>query len=136
MNVWICIYRYFKSSNNVVYQKELLKMDVYFENQWIGNAGLQSASRIDFYTSHKVNDEVRGYLIYDNGNWKLVKPSIIGTSDIIEKIALILESPHKDEYVSNSNPPNPVRPANGNKYGTAGYAINHFIVNRNWINNL
>ena len=112
-------------------------MDIYFNNALIGTTTVQCSvtlpKRIDYYTSHKVNDEVRGYLIY-NGAWSLVATSSVQRNWKIKKIALILESPHKDEYQQNSFTPK--GPAKGISYGTAGYSIDHFLANRKWVNTM
>ena len=86
-------------------------------------------NRIDYYTFHRVTDEVRGYLVY-NGAWSFIPPSAVQQCFEIKKLALILESPHKDEYHQNCFIP--IGPARG----VTGIKIERFIVNRKWTNNL
>lgn len=83
---------------------------------------------IDFLTSQKVNDEVRGYLIYNGAGWDfslIQKNNIINITKkkTIKRIALILESPHKLEYDHSSSPPSPIKPAQG----STGARINKYI---------
>ena len=52
-------------------------MNIYFNNALIGTTTVQCSvtlpNRIDYYSSHKVNDEVRGYLVFD-GTWNFIPP--------------------------------------------------------------
>lgn len=83
------------------------------------------------FTGKKIFDEVRGYLVYLNSNWIFIGfAQIKQFGDIaIKKLALVLESPHKDEFDQYSNP---LRPANGK----TGYRINNKITSRNAIVNI
>lgn len=74
-----------------------------------------SANNINaiFSFANKVEDDIRGYVVYVNNSWEFVgvseyncKYNCIDT----KKIALVLESPHIDEYTTNYVP---IRPANG-----------------------
>lgn len=112
-------------------------MDIYFNNTLIYHTTVQCSvtlpKRIDYYTAHKVNDEVRGYLVFD-GTWNFIPPCSVQKTFKIQKLALILESPHINEYQPNSFIP--IGPARGTKHGTAGYSIDHYLVNRPWIQGL
>ena len=74
-------------------------------------------------SAKKVKDEQRGYLIFNGVEWVFVNRYTY-TNRIkkqeIEKIVLVLESPHKDEYDTNYDP---IRPANG----ATGVAIESYI---------
>lgn len=84
-------------------------MDIYWNKNKIGQTNLYNNFKIDFDNSLNVNDETRGYLIYKNGIWNFIGVAQYQGKQF-EKIALILESPHKDEYSSKYVP---LRPANG-----------------------
>lgn len=83
------------------------------------------------FSGKKVLDEVRGYLVYVNSNWVFIGISQIQQfkTFIIKKLALILESPHKDEFDQYNNP---LRPANGK----TGHKINNKICSRSSITSL
>lgn len=91
---------------------------------WTTN--LNTSVSIDFDSFKKVHNEIRGYLVCISNKWVF-----IGTNQYfqfqnkksLKKIALVLESPHKDEYDSNYNP---LRPANGK----TGKKINHKLAAR------
>ena len=107
------------------------EMDVILNNSVVGqvNGPLQS---VIFDTKDAVHDEIRGYLVYVNSNWSFVGPtqySIQYNNETIKKLALVLESPHKDEYDNNFVP---LRPANGK----TGNSINTKICSRGFISNL
>ena len=70
---------------------------------------------VSFWTHQKVNDELRGYIIKIDCKWAFISPLKYlilrnGHYSELKKIALILESPHKDEYDFDEMP---LRPANG-----------------------
>ena len=77
------------------------------------------------FTGKNVQDEKRGYLIFINGNWAFVGPNQTRNLNVqnIEKLALVLESPHIDEFDTNGNP---LRPANGK----TGLKINTLLAKR------
>lgn len=116
-------------------------MDIFFNNRKVATVPPSPSSsytialpnRIDYYTSHKVNDEVRCYLVFNNV-WTTQYPSNVQKTYEIKKLSLILESPHINEYQPNSFIP--IGPARGIKHGTAGYSIDHYLVNRPWIQQL
>lgn len=65
-----------------------------------------------FSNNEKVNDETRGVLTYSQNNWFFISvPQYISlkSQKQIQRLVLLLESPHKDEYQNNQ----PIRPANG-----------------------
>lgn len=87
---------------------------------------------INFTNKQKVLDEIRGYLIYDNNSWCFVGCNqylFMQRSQPFNKLALILESPHKDEYSPKFTP---LRPANGK----TGENINLKLHTRSFIQNL
>ncbi|WP_298527971.1 hypothetical protein [uncultured Ruminococcus sp.] len=101
-------------------------------------SGVPQQYIITYNASEKTPDDVRGYLVY-NGNWNFYKMNQYTPPDDYKKLALILESPHTDEYSINGviqRTPNglliPQRPANG----FAGDQIDKFIQNRPWVNSL
>lgn len=118
-------------------------MDVYEGNILLGavkqysNVPVQTS--ISFMTSEKVSDDIRGYLGF-NSTWHFYSPKqYTPKNNDHKKLALILESPHKDEYRINNvlqKTANeqliPQRPANG----FAGVQIDNFIQNRPWIKHL
>ena len=77
---------------------------------------------IDF-ANHKVNDEIRGYIYFHNGRFifQYKKPKLNKKIEI-KRIALVLESPHKDEFDIYYNPLHPTN-------GLTGKKINNKIVN-------
>lgn len=115
-------------------------MDIYEGENWVGYVNQYSGKIITYTVSEKVLDDIRGYLVF-NDNWHFYKKyQDTPTINCKKKLALVLESPHKDEYRINKvlqrNPNNgtliPQRPANG----FAGDQIDHFIQNRPWIKRL
>lgn len=103
-------------------------------------SGVPLQKNITYTVSEKVSDDIRGYLVF-NGNWHFYKKNQYSSAEgHKKKLALVLESPHKDEYRINKvlqRTPNngaliPQRPANG----FAGNQIDHFIQNRPWIKRL
>lgn len=67
---------------------------------------------IMFSKNEKVNDEVRGVLVYGGNDWFFISvPQYIAlkSTKSLKRIGLLLESPHKDEYLNNQ----PISPANG-----------------------
>ena len=106
-------------------------LDDFDQNNTASNFNLRLPSDIYFWQHQKVNDEVRGYIVQRNGdddgdgdgdnNSEMEFISCFSfESDFsslskmkntkMVKVALILESPHKDEYSTNYTP---IRPANG-----------------------
>jgi len=87
---------------------------------------------IFFWHHLKVNDEVRGYIVQRDSEWEFISCYSYenyflslpknGTYKIV-KVALILESPHIDEYSTNYMP---IRPANGQ----TGQRIEEHIVEK------
>ena len=104
-------------------------MDIYLNNTFLTSTKLPvSIQRVDFYDIQRVADELRGYLIFNNGSWHFIGQSqfmlmYAGTIEAVHKIALILESPHKDEYDKQFHP---IRPANGK----TGAKISSNLANR------
>lgn len=101
-------------------------MRVVLDGQFVGTVTEGRLPKVVFNTADAVQDEVRGYLVYNNG-WTFCdvqqyKPTY---NKKLKKLALILESPHKDEYDNNFKP---VRPANGR----TGNNICTKIYNRNF----
>ncbi len=88
-------------------------------NIFKSKSGIQNAT-VSFSGNDKVMDEPRGFLKCVNGQWVFY-----GLSQIVpkktENMAIILESPHKDEFSSTGIP---LRPANG----ITGYKINLLLV--------
>lgn len=67
---------------------------------------------ITFSSNEKVNDEIRGVLVFSGSNWFFISVSqyiALKSSKPLKRIGVLLESPHKDEYQNGL----PVRPANG-----------------------
>jgi hypothetical protein len=90
-------------------------MYIYFNRQQIKSTSYFQGQSAHFYSAHQVRDEVRGYLVWQSGIWNFVlHQNYTPGNKSIKKIALLLESPHKDEYTTNFVP---IRPANG-KTGT------------------
>lgn len=94
----------------------------------------QSPYPIDFLTSPKVNDKVRGYLIYNGTDWDFILPQtykmIKGYNERKRKnLALILESPHKNEYDKVGNIYVPIAPA----MGETGVKLRGAITKRKFI---
>lgn len=71
-------------------------------------SGIPNATVI-FSNNEKVIDEPRGFLKYVNSQWVFYGLSQI-TPKAFEKMVIVLESPHKDEFSSMGVP---IRPANG-----------------------
>lgn len=71
-------------------------------------SGIQNATVI-FSKNEKVMDEPRGFLKYVNSQWVFYGLYQI-TPKAFEKMVIVLESPHKDEFSSMGVP---IRPANG-----------------------
>ena len=72
-----------------------------------------NSNTVVFNNGDNVVDEVRGYLVFQNNDWVLIGVAQFQSNykkRKKEKIALILESPHKDEFSANYVP---IRPANG-----------------------
>jgi hypothetical protein len=101
-------------------------MNVFFDNiditngKPVVNQNIILPDQIYFWTHQKVNDEVRGYVVYEK-KWKFLscdefmkyfsKLNSKRQNNLkIMKVALILESPHINEYDSDYKP---IRPANG-----------------------
>lgn len=74
---------------------------------------------VSFSSNDKVMDEPRGFLKCANDQWVFYGLSQI-MPEKTENMAIILESPHKDEFSSTGIP---LRPANG----IMGYKINLFL---------
>lgn len=84
---------------------------------------------VSFNLQDSVYDEVRGYLVWQNNSWNFIGAAQYNSYSYnkqCRKIALILESPHKDEYSENYVP---LRPANGK----TGNNINKKLSNRPYI---
>lgn len=77
---------------------------------------------ITFSSADRVQDELRGWLYYTK-DWIFVGINQIKKPKIFKRLALVLESPHKDEYDINNNP---LRPANGR----TGIKINQKLATR------
>ena len=85
-------------------------------------------NQICFDLQDAVHDEIRGYLVYQNSCWNFVGVNqylAYPHNEHYQKLALILESPHKDEY---SDGYIPLRPANGR----TGSNINKKLSNRSF----
>lgn len=82
-------------------------MDILINNVLYDQINLYSNITVDFQ-NRRVNDEIRGYIYFYNNSWTFVysKPNHVN----IKKVAIILESPHKDEFDIYYNP---LHPANG-----------------------
>ena len=76
-------------------------------------------STVVFTSNARVMDEPRGFLKYDNNQWVFYGLSQINPATF-EKLALVLESPHKNEF---SPVGIPLRPANG----ITGNKINNLL---------
>lgn len=76
-------------------------------------------STVVFNSNARVLDEPRGFLKYDNNQWVFYGLSQINP-ETFEKLALVLESPHKNEF---SPVGIPLRPANG----ITGNKINNLL---------
>lgn len=93
--------------------RRLIILNIYLNGTIVGNVTHNQNLNILFDATNKVEDEIRGYLVKINNNWEFV-----GVSEYknkynrfsLLKVALILESPHKDEF---TNTYVPIRPANG-----------------------
>lgn len=90
-------------------------MYIYFNGQQIKSTSYFQGQSAHFYSAHQVQDEVRGYLVWQSGIWNFIlHQNYTPGNKSMEKNALLLEPPHKDEYTTNFLP---IRPANG-KTGT------------------
>lgn len=89
-------------------------MQISLNNKILINTLLLPKKKVNFCTVQRVADEIRGYLVYKKRQWHFIGPSqfeYMYAGDIeLQKIAFILESPHKDEYDDQFHP---IRPANG-----------------------
>lgn len=88
-------------------------------------SGIQNATVI-FSNNEKVMDEPRGFLKYVNSQWVFYGLSQI-TPKAFEKMVIVLESPHKDEFSSAGVP---IRPANGVTGSKINLLLAHIINNR------
>ena len=89
-------------------------------------------NNLNYYSTDRVKDEVRGFLYFDSKNNKWVFCGLFQkklSSNKIENLVLLLESPHKDEYDIYGNP---LRPANGR----TGTNINNLFAKQINNNNL
>lgn len=87
---------------------------------------------INFRANKIVQDGIRGYLVYNNYIWSflnIAQYNMFSNKSNIQKLALVLESPHKNEY---DNFYNPLGPANGK----TGVNIDSKIQNRPFVSNL
>lgn len=104
-------------------------MDIYLNNNLVAKTSINGTTPVYFQQQKRVQDEVRGYLIYNYPNWSFVGCYQLLSKNNVKRVALILESPHKDEYDSNDNP---LRPANG----LTGTKINNGLQKRAFVNAL
>ena len=79
-----------------------------------------------FSNNEKVMDEPRGFLKYFNGQWVFYGLSQIAAK-AFEKMVIVLESPHKDEFSSAGVP---IRPANGVTGSKINLRLDKIINNR------
>lgn len=79
-----------------------------------------------FSNNEKVVDEPRGFLKYVNSQWVFYGLSQI-TPKAFEKMVIVLESPHKDEF---SPAGVPIRPANGVTGSKINLRLDKIINNR------
>ena len=68
-----------------------------------GNSNQVETANVDLWQI--INDQIRGYYSWNGHTWECV-PKPVNKAFI--KIALILESPHKDEFDNNFNPLSPL----------------------------
>lgn len=88
--------------------------------------------QVSFELQNAVQDEIRGYLVFQKGIWNFIGVNQYGayqSKKQCKRLALILESPHKDEYSDNHVP---LRPANGK----TGNSINKKLSSRGFLHNL
>ena len=108
-------------------------MDIILDNVLISTIQANSqVSQMLFFRKDAVHDELRGYLVHNSNSWSFIgvhQYHMHLNKKINKKLALVLESPHKNEYDSNFIP---LRPANGK----TGNNINTKICGRNFINGL
>ncbi len=102
-----------------------VKMDVCFNSKTMSTKNAMDSNKkrcvkkekfanllITFSSNEKVNDEIRGVLVYSGSNWFFISVSqytALRSSKPLKRIGVLLESPHKDEYQNGL----PIRPANG-----------------------
>ena len=108
-------------------------MDIIFNNMIVGKVlankskiinSLNLPLSINFKSaSDKVDDEIRGYLVYNGIDWIFHLSSKYNPKTEFKKIALILESPHEKEYDRSKIPPTPIAPAQG----STGIRIRRYI---------
>lgn len=107
-------------------------MIVTYDGKTIGVVACQYLNKIEFHSNQKVQDEIRGYLVYRNKKWHFIGRAQFESeySDkSYKKLSLILESPHKDEYDEHYQP---LRPANGR----TGKNINLKLAQRDFVQHL
>ena len=69
---------------------------------------------------------MRGYLVWHSGNWRFILGQFNTLNNkAIKKIALLLESPHKDEYTPQFTP---VGPAQGKTGTNIANKIHHKLI--------
>ncbi len=113
-------------------------MQIQLNGEEIGNIASEYQCDVVNFTSDKiVHDEIRGYLIWNDNEWDFVLPctyKIIKEcrNKDVKKIALILESPHKDEYDRVGSDFIPVAPA----MGQTGIKIRGGLTKRPFISHL
>lgn len=106
-------------------------MDIFLNGSFLKTVN-GSLSQVSFNLQDSVQDEVRGYLVYQNSIWSFIgifQYAVSMCKKQCKKLALILESPHKDEY---SDSYVPLRPANGK----TGNNINQKLSNRAFVRKL
>lgn len=106
-------------------------MDIYLNGVYITTINISYNGSVYFQNAQAVQDEKRGYLMYINGWCFVSEPQylFLRQKKDLNKLALVLESPHVDEYSSHFVP---LRPANGK----TGIKLNKKITDRPFINNL
>ena len=106
-------------------------MNIYLNGSCIGKVN-GPLNKVSFYIQDAVQDEIRGYLICQNGKWSFIGVDQYRTlthKKQCKNMVLLLESPHKDEFDSNYVP---LRPANGR----TGTNINKKLSSRPFTTNL
>lgn len=106
-------------------------MKIYLNGFLVGNVN-GPLPQVSFNLQDAVQDEVRGYLVYQKSIWNFIGVDQYAAYPHIKnckKLALILESPHKDEYSDNCVP---LRPANGR----TGNCINKKLSSRSFVKKL
>lgn len=105
---------------------------MYLDSNCIGTIQGGPIRQVSFYTRDVVCDEKRGILVFSGTTWSFLGlnqyAAYMGKKKM-HKLALILESPHKDEYDNNFVP---LRPANGK----TGIKINTKLNRRPFITQL